>query len=251
MALFVVAHGAWSAGWAWKKMHPLLSARGHRLITPTYTGLGERAHLARPDIDLDTHIADIVNVLEFEDLGGVNLIGHSYGGMVATGVADRARVRVAQLIYLDAFAPNDGDSVLDLLPPAARAQRQAGEDGFHSGGADAGRYVAGRRRLVQAATPAAASKDVRAEAALAQLPADIAAPLHLLRAPHARRPLPPISRACQARRLGRVRNRFQPQSAHHLSAGAGGLAYAHRGLDALALSNRDRRAARVSRAATA
>jgi pimeloyl-ACP methyl ester carboxylesterase len=130
MALFVVAHGAWNAGFAWQKMHPLMQARGHRLVTPTYTGLGERAHLARPDIDLDTHIADILGVLDFEDLSGANLIGHSYGGMVATGVADRARTRIAQLIYIDAFVPDDGDSVLDLLPPATRAQRQAGGDGF-------------------------------------------------------------------------------------------------------------------------
>lgn len=130
MALFVVAHGAWSAGWAWKKMHPLMQSRGHRLVTPTYTGLGERAHLSRPDIDLDTHIADMLGVLDCEDLTAVNLIGHSYGGMVATGVADRARARIAQLIYIDAFAPNDGDSALDLLPPAMRAQRQAGGDGF-------------------------------------------------------------------------------------------------------------------------
>src|ERR1051325_4166176 len=99
MALFVVAHGAWSAGWGWKKMHSRMSTRGHRLITPTCTGLGERAHLARPDIDLDTHISDIMGVLDCEDLSDVNLIGHSYGGMVATGVADRARPRVAQLIY--------------------------------------------------------------------------------------------------------------------------------------------------------
>jgi pimeloyl-ACP methyl ester carboxylesterase len=119
-----MAPGAWSAGWAWKKMHPLMSARGHRLVTPTYTGLGERGHLARPDIDLDTHIADVIGVLEFEDLTEVNLIGHSYGGMVATGVADRARSRTAQLIYLDAFAPSDGDSVYDLPPPDTRAQRQ-------------------------------------------------------------------------------------------------------------------------------
>jgi pimeloyl-ACP methyl ester carboxylesterase len=134
MATFVVAHGAWSAGWGWKKMHPLIAKRGHRLITPTHTGLGERAHLARPDIDLDTHIADILGVLEFEDLTQVNLIGHSYGGMVATGVADRARPRLAQLIYLDAFAPNDGDSLYDLLPPETREQRQAaasaGADGW-------------------------------------------------------------------------------------------------------------------------
>jgi pimeloyl-ACP methyl ester carboxylesterase len=130
MAIFVVAHGAWSAGWVWKKMHPLMVQRGHQLVTPTYTGLGERAHLARPDVDLDAHIADILAVLEFEDLNSVNLIGHSYGGMVATGVADRARARVTQLIYLDAFAPDDGDSLLDLLPLASRAQRQPGPDGW-------------------------------------------------------------------------------------------------------------------------
>jgi pimeloyl-ACP methyl ester carboxylesterase len=130
MATFVVAHGAWSAGWAWKKMHPLMAARGHRLFTPTYTGLGERGHLARPDIDLETHIADILGVLAFEDLSAVNLIGHSYGGMVATGVADRARERIAKLIYIDAFAPEDGDSVFDLLPASARAQRKPSPDGF-------------------------------------------------------------------------------------------------------------------------
>jgi len=130
MAVFVVAHGAWSAGWAWKKMHPLMAAHGHRLLTPTYTGLGERAHLARPEIDLDTHIADVVGVLEMEDLAGVTLIGHSYGGMVATGTADRARNRIARLIYVDAFVPEDGDSAIDLLPPAMRAQRQVGADGW-------------------------------------------------------------------------------------------------------------------------
>ncbi|MGE0565959.1 MAG: alpha/beta fold hydrolase [Pseudolabrys sp.] len=126
MAIFVVAHGAWSAGWAWKKMHGILRARGHSLVTPTYTGLGERSHLARPEIDLDTHITDVCQVLEYEDLKGVVLIGHSYGGMVATGVADRAGARVAKLVYLDAFAPRNGDSAFSLLPPETRAQRQAG-----------------------------------------------------------------------------------------------------------------------------
>jgi pimeloyl-ACP methyl ester carboxylesterase len=130
MATFVVAHGAWSAGWVWKKMHSLMVARSHRLVTPTYTGLGERAHLANPDIDLETHIADMLGVLEMEDLTGVNLIGHSYGGMVATGVADRARNRISQLIYLDAFAPQDGDSVMNLLPSEERAQRQPAGDGW-------------------------------------------------------------------------------------------------------------------------
>jgi pimeloyl-ACP methyl ester carboxylesterase len=113
-ATFVVAHGAWSSGWAWKKMHPLMTARGHRLVTPSYTGLGERAHLAGPDVDLDTHITDVVNVLFYEDLRNVVLVGHSYGGIVATGIADRARDRIAQLIYLDAFVPDDGQSLADL-----------------------------------------------------------------------------------------------------------------------------------------
>ena len=132
MALFVVAHGAWSAGWAWKKMHPRLRSLGHTLVTPTYTGIGERVHLAHPGIDLTTHIDDIVKTLEFEDLSDVVLIGHSYGGMVATGVADRASERLSQLVYLDAFVPRDGQCLLDLQPPGARdrmldAVRTAGE----------------------------------------------------------------------------------------------------------------------------
>ena len=130
MSTFLVAHGAWSAGWGWKKMHPLMAARGHRLITPTLTGLGERSHLARPDVDLETHIADILGVVEFEELTDINLIGHSYGGMVATGVADRAGSRVRQLIYIDAFAPNDGESLLDLIPPDLQAQRAPSGEGW-------------------------------------------------------------------------------------------------------------------------
>jgi pimeloyl-ACP methyl ester carboxylesterase len=115
---FLVCHGAWSAGWAWKKMHPLMAAAGHRLVTPTYTGLGEREHLANPSVDLETHIQDILNVIRYEDLRDIVLIGHSYGGMVATGVADRARDLITQLIYLDAFVPEDGQSLLDLNEPA-------------------------------------------------------------------------------------------------------------------------------------
>ncbi|HTN27273.1 MAG TPA: alpha/beta fold hydrolase, partial [Burkholderiales bacterium] len=102
MAIFLVAHGAWSAGWAWKKMRPRLRERGHELWTPTYTGLGERVHLASNDVRLDTHIEDVVKVLEYEDLRDVILVGHSYGGMVATGVADRIPDRITQVIYLDA-----------------------------------------------------------------------------------------------------------------------------------------------------
>jgi pimeloyl-ACP methyl ester carboxylesterase len=125
MATYVVAHGAWSAGWAWKKMRPLLRARGHELFTPTYTGLGERVHLASPAVDLETHIADVLGMLQCEDLKNVILIGHSYGGMVATGVADRARDRIATLVYVDAFAPRDGDSVFSLTPDRQTAMAEA------------------------------------------------------------------------------------------------------------------------------
>ena len=114
---FLVAHGAWSAGWCWRKMHPLMAAAGHRLITPTYTGLGEREHLANPSITLETHIEDLLGVIKFEQLSSLVLIGHSYGGMVATGVADRVPDRIAKLVYLDAFVPTNGQSLLDLMPP--------------------------------------------------------------------------------------------------------------------------------------
>jgi pimeloyl-ACP methyl ester carboxylesterase len=128
-ATFLVCHGAWSAGWAWKRMHPLMAARGHRLVTPSCTSLGERAHLANPAIDLETHIQDVLNVIKYEDLRDVVLIGHSYGGMVATGVADRARDRIAQLIYLDAFVPDDGQSLLDLNDPARERMQDLAEAG--------------------------------------------------------------------------------------------------------------------------
>jgi pimeloyl-ACP methyl ester carboxylesterase len=120
VTIFVVAHGAWSSAWAWKKMRPLLRAAGHELWTPSYTGLGERAHLANAMVDLDTHIADVIGVLDMEDLRDIVLIGHSYGGMVATGVMDRARDRLAQVVYLDAFVPRDGQCLFDLQPAEVR-----------------------------------------------------------------------------------------------------------------------------------
>ena len=126
---FLVCHGAWSAGWAWKKMHPLMSKAGYRLVTPTYTGLGERAHLAHPGIDLEAHIADMMNVIKYEDLEDFVLIGHSYGGMVASGVADRARDRVRQLIYVDAFVPDDGQSLLDLNEVARPRMQELARSG--------------------------------------------------------------------------------------------------------------------------
>jgi pimeloyl-ACP methyl ester carboxylesterase len=126
---FLVCHGAWGGGWSWKKVHPLMQAAGHRLVTPTYTGLGERTHLANPAIDLDTHIQDVLNVIHYEDLSDIVLLGHSYGGMVATGVADRARDRVSQLIYLDAFVPDDGQSLFDLNEPGRATMRELAQKG--------------------------------------------------------------------------------------------------------------------------
>ncbi|MBS0220618.1 MAG: alpha/beta hydrolase [Proteobacteria bacterium] len=126
MATIVLAHGAWSAAWAWKKMRPLLHSAGHEFFSPTYTGLGHRAHLAHRDVDLSTHIEDVINALEFEDLTDVTLLGHSYGGMVATGVADKARSRIRRVIYLDAFVPKDGQSLFDLVVPKAATNMRAG-----------------------------------------------------------------------------------------------------------------------------
>lgn len=116
MATIVLCHGAWSAAWAWRKMRPLFAAAGHEFHAPTYTGLGERAHLAGRHVDLETHIRDVLGVIETEELEGITLLAHSYGGMVATGVAARVPDKVARLIYLDAFVPRDGQSLIDMVP---------------------------------------------------------------------------------------------------------------------------------------
>jgi pimeloyl-ACP methyl ester carboxylesterase len=113
MATFVLVHGAWGGGWIWKKMIPVLRAAGHEVYATTATGLGDRVHLAGPAVDLDTHIADVVNVLEFEELTDVTLVGWSYGGMIITGVAERVPERLAQLVYLDALVPADGEDGYD------------------------------------------------------------------------------------------------------------------------------------------
>ena len=113
MATFVLVHGAWGGGWVWKKVIPLLRAAGHEVHATTATGLGDRVHLAGPAVDLDTHIADVVNVLEFEELTEVTLVGWSYGGMIITGVAERVPERLARLVYLDALVPADGEDGYD------------------------------------------------------------------------------------------------------------------------------------------
>lgn len=114
-APIVLVHAAWHGGWCWKKVVPLLRARGHEVYTPTLTGLGERAHLAHPLVGLDTHVEDIVNLLECEDLKGVVLLGHSNGGTLVTGIADRVPERLAHVVYLDAFVPEDGQATIDLI----------------------------------------------------------------------------------------------------------------------------------------
>jgi pimeloyl-ACP methyl ester carboxylesterase len=122
MATFVIVHGAWSGPHAWRWVRPLLREAGHDVFTPALTGLGERAHLATPTTDLDTHVEDVLAVLHYEDLRDVVLVGHSYGGMVITGVADRAGDRLAQLVYLDADVPLDGECELDLVPAEERRE---------------------------------------------------------------------------------------------------------------------------------
>lgn len=115
MATFVLVHGSGAGSWHWNKLIPLLRDRGHAVHAPTLTGCGDRAHLNRADLGLDTHIRDIVATLECEELADVVLVGHSYGGNVITGVAERAYDRLAELIYLDANMPRDGESLVDLM----------------------------------------------------------------------------------------------------------------------------------------
>ena len=114
-SVYVLVHGAWHGGWCWKKVKPLLEVEGHSVFTPTLTGLGERSHLLSPQIDLSTHIKDIVSMLDYEDLYNVILVGHSYAGMVISGVAEKVAHRISQLVYLDAFVPEDKKSVVDYL----------------------------------------------------------------------------------------------------------------------------------------
>jgi pimeloyl-ACP methyl ester carboxylesterase len=132
MAEIVIVAGGWHGGWALTPIARELRARGHEVFTPTLTGLGERSHLARFPVNLDTHIDDVANVLLFEQLTDVILCGHSYAGMVITGVADRMPERIASLIYFDAFVPQDGDSWWELAGDRYRqlAIERSKQDGF-------------------------------------------------------------------------------------------------------------------------
>lgn len=115
-ATFVLVHGAWHGGWCWKKLTPSLRAAGHEAYAPTLTGMGDRSDELTPEVGLGMHIMDITAVLEYEDLHEVVLVGHSYGGMVISGVAEKTPERIAHLVYLDAFLPEDGKSLLDYAP---------------------------------------------------------------------------------------------------------------------------------------
>lgn len=111
----VIVHGAWGGAWAFKKVEALLRQKGFEVYRPQLTGQGDRVHLARPDIGLNTHVDDVVNTILYEDLRDIILVGHSYGGMVISGVAERVPERIKRLVYLDAMVPNDGDSATSIM----------------------------------------------------------------------------------------------------------------------------------------
>ena len=114
MTTYVLVHGAWGGAHGFRLVRPLLAARGHEVFTPGLTGIGARSHLASPQVDLTTHVQDVVNVVWYEDLRDIVLLGYSYGGMVVTGAASHLADRVRHLVYLDAFVPQDGQSLYSL-----------------------------------------------------------------------------------------------------------------------------------------
>lgn len=134
MTTYLLCQGAWRGGWYWNRVARILRAAGHVVFTPTYTGLGERAHLLTREVDLETHIADIEGVIHCEELEDFVLVGHSYGGMVVTGVADHAWEKISSLIYMDAALPRDGQSMADLVggeqADAMRAEAEAKGEGW-------------------------------------------------------------------------------------------------------------------------
>jgi pimeloyl-ACP methyl ester carboxylesterase len=120
MSVYVLVHGAWGGSWCWKRIRKELQSRGHEVFTPSLSGVGERSHLLSKQVDLQTHIADVVNLIRWEELSDVVLCGHSYGGCVITGVADRMADQIGALVYIDAFVPENGQSLHDTLPAEQR-----------------------------------------------------------------------------------------------------------------------------------
>ncbi len=127
MATYVLVHGGGHGGWCYQRVARILQAAGHVVYAPTLSGLAERAHLLSPAIDLDTHVTDVVSLLHYEDLRDVILVGHSYGGMVITGAADRAADRIGRIVYLDAANPVNGQSLVDVAGPVIESVRPMGE----------------------------------------------------------------------------------------------------------------------------
>lgn len=115
MGTFVLCHGAWTGGWVWGAVAEQLRAKGHKVFAPTLTGLGERVHLAHPNVDLETHITDVINVVHYEELTDVILVGYSYSGIVIMGVANRIAERILHCVYLDAFVPGNGQAIANLV----------------------------------------------------------------------------------------------------------------------------------------
>jgi pimeloyl-ACP methyl ester carboxylesterase len=127
VATFVLVHGAWHGGWCWRRVARLLTGAGHDVSAPTLTGLCERSHLRTPDTALDTHILDVVNEMKWKELTNVVLVGHSYGGMVISGVAEKMEKSIASFVMLDAFMPENGQALIDMQPPPAREPILAAE----------------------------------------------------------------------------------------------------------------------------
>jgi pimeloyl-ACP methyl ester carboxylesterase len=119
---FVLVHGAWHGGWCWRRVSDLLEKKGHKVFTPTMTGLGERSPLLDPKVNLATHVTDIVNVIKWEGLSDIVLVGHSYGGVIISGVAEQLREAIGSIVFLDAFVPESGDS---LAAKASQPVREA------------------------------------------------------------------------------------------------------------------------------
>jgi len=117
---YVLIHGAWHGGWCWQRVADRLRARGHAVFTPTLTGLGERAHLLHPDIDLSLHVADVLGAIGCERLSDIVLVGHSYGGCVISGVAEAVPDKIRSIVFLDAFIPNNGESLFDVVQPTVK-----------------------------------------------------------------------------------------------------------------------------------
>jgi pimeloyl-ACP methyl ester carboxylesterase len=133
MATFVLVHGAWHGRWCWKRVRKALQARGHDVFTPTLTGVGERSHLLSQQVNLDTHISDVENLMRWEDLSDVVLCGHSYGGCVIGGVADHVPERIRALVYLDAFVLESGENLAQHIPESQYRQLLEGVQAIGEG----------------------------------------------------------------------------------------------------------------------